>query len=175
VFENDGLVELDAAQTLAAAEANEHALITAETRRLHIAAHWADLHPGGAVAGSRLPGNEHPVRLGGSAPRRSGISLPPNSAVSYASPTGQPADSSATPFAPSLGAVSWGRLQTLLEAAIIQADPVGADQQAAAAAQDRFVRLGRSSEHGLKLIIARAAAGDAIWFKSQRGSDRPAR
>jgi hypothetical protein len=172
VFENDGLVELDAAQTLAAAEANEHALITAETRRLHIAAHWADLHPGDAVAGSRLPGNEHPVRLGGSAPRRSGISLPPNSAVSYASPTGQPADSSATPFAPSLGAVSWGRLQTLLEAAIIQADPVGADQQAAAAAQDRFVRLGRSSEHGLKLIIARAAAGDAIWFKSQRGSDR---
>jgi hypothetical protein len=33
VFEND-LVELDGAATLAAAEANEHALITAETRRL---------------------------------------------------------------------------------------------------------------------------------------------
>ena len=45
VFEND-LVELDAAGTLAAAEANEHTLITAETRRLQIAAHWADLHPG---------------------------------------------------------------------------------------------------------------------------------
>jgi hypothetical protein len=28
------------------------------------------------------------------------------------------------------------------------------------------VRLGRNSEHGLKLIIARAAAGDAIWFKA---------
>jgi hypothetical protein len=28
------------------------------------------------------------------------------------------------------------------------------------------VRLGRSSEHGLKLIIARATAGDAIWFKA---------
>jgi hypothetical protein len=64
VFEND-LVELDAAQTLAAAEANEHALITAETRRLHIAAHWADLHPGDAVVQSRLAGTEHPVRLGG--------------------------------------------------------------------------------------------------------------
>jgi hypothetical protein len=64
VFEND-LVEWDAAQTLAAAEANEHALITAETRRLHIAAHWADLHPGDAVAQSRLPGTEHPVLLGG--------------------------------------------------------------------------------------------------------------
>ena len=69
-------------------------------------------------------------------------------------------------LAPSLGAVSWGRLQTLLEAKIIAADPVGAEQQAAAAAQERFVRLGRSSEHGLKLIIARATAGDAIWFKA---------
>ena len=64
MFEND-LVELDAAGTLAAAEANEHTLITAETRRLHIAAHWADLHPGEAVPQSRLPGTEHPVRLGG--------------------------------------------------------------------------------------------------------------
>ena len=64
VFEND-LVELDGAATLAAAEANEHALITAETRRVCIAAHWADLHPGDAIAQSRLPGIEHPVRLGG--------------------------------------------------------------------------------------------------------------
>jgi hypothetical protein len=64
VFENE-LAELDAAATLTAAEANEHALILAETRRLHIAAHWADLHPGDAIAKSRIPGAEHPVRLGG--------------------------------------------------------------------------------------------------------------
>ena len=69
-------------------------------------------------------------------------------------------------LAPSLGAMSWGRLQTLLEAKIIEADPVGAEQQATAAASERFVRLGRNSEHGLKLIIARATAGDAIWFKA---------
>ncbi len=64
VFEND-LVDLNAAETLAAAEANEHTLITAETRRLHIAAHWADLHPGDAVAESRLPGSERAAQLGG--------------------------------------------------------------------------------------------------------------
>jgi hypothetical protein len=69
-------------------------------------------------------------------------------------------------LAPSLGAVSWGRLETLLQAKIIEADPVGAEQRAALAAQERFVRLGRASEHGLKLIIARATAGDAIWFKA---------
>jgi hypothetical protein len=69
-------------------------------------------------------------------------------------------------LAPSLGSVSWGRLQNLLEAAIIQADPDGAEHSAAMAARERFVRLGRASEHGLKLIVARAAAGDAIWFKA---------
>jgi hypothetical protein len=63
VFENE-LVELDAsAATLTAAEANEHALILAETRRLHIAAHWADLHAGDAIAQSRIPGTEHPDDL----------------------------------------------------------------------------------------------------------------
>jgi Domain of unknown function (DUF222) len=64
VFEND-LVEMDAAATQAAAEANEHTLITAETRRLQIAAHWADLHPGDALPPPRLPGTQHPIRLGG--------------------------------------------------------------------------------------------------------------
>jgi Domain of unknown function (DUF222) len=212
VFENgDDLADLDAAGTLAAAEANEHTLTTAETRKLQIAAHWADLHTGDIVAGSRLPGTEHPVRLGGdgtptvgdfapaelgcvlcisdgSASRLIGDALdlrhrlrltwaaalagevPAYQARRIAAATRHLSAEQAgwvdAQLAPSLGAVSWGRLQTLLEATIIQADPVGAEQQAAAAAQERFVRLGRSSEHGLKLIIARATAGDAIWFKA---------
>jgi hypothetical protein len=55
-------------------------------------------------------------------------------------------------------------MELLLEAAILAADPDGAQQAAAAAVQERFVRLGRTSQHGLKLIIARAAAGDAMCF-----------
>ena len=58
-----------------------------------------------------------------------------------------------------------GSAATLLDANIIAADPVGAEQQAAAAAQERS-SVGRDGEHGLKLIIARATAGDAIWFKA---------
>jgi Domain of unknown function (DUF222) len=211
VFDNDDLVELDAAGTLAAAEANEHTLITAETRRLQIAAHWADLHAGDAVPESRLPGTERPVRLGGDgtptvadfAPAELGcvLRMSDGSAcrligdaldlrhrlrlIWAAALTGQvpayqarhiaaatrhlTAEQAAyvdAQLAPSLGAVSWGRLQTLLDAAIYQVDPVGAEQRAAAAAQERFVRLGRNSGHGLKLIIARATAGDAIWFKA---------
>jgi hypothetical protein len=210
VFEND-LVELDANGTLAAAEANEHNLITAETRRLHIAAHWADLHPGDAVAQSRLPGTERPAQLGGDgtptigdfAPAELGCVLrmsdgaasrliadaldlrhrlpsiwaaaqagqvPAYQARRIASATRHlTAEQAATVdqrVAPSLGAVSWGRLERVLEAAIIAADPDAAERAAAAAAQERFVRLGRASEHGLKLIIARATAGDAIWFKA---------
>jgi hypothetical protein len=210
VFEND-LVELDASTTLAAAEANEHTLIIAETRRLQIAAHWADLHAGDAVAESRLPGVERPVRLGGDgtptvgdfAPAELGCVLrisdgaadrligdaldlrhrlaqiwaavlagrvPAYQARRIAAATRHLSVEQAgwvdAQLAPSLGAVSWGRLETLLEAKIIEADPVGAEQRAALAAQDRFVRLGRASQHGLKLIIARATAGDAIWFKA---------
>jgi hypothetical protein len=67
-------------------------------------------------------------------------------------------------IAPSLVAVSWNHCKPCWRRR--EADPDGAEQQAAAAAQERFVRLGRGSEHGLKLIIARAAAGDAIWFKA---------
>ena len=210
MFEND-LVEWDASATLAAAEANEHTLIIAETRRLQIAAHWADLHPGDAVAESRLPGAEHPVRLGGDgtptvgdfAPAELGCVLrisdgaadrligdaldlrhrlpeiwaaalvgrvPAYQARRIAAATRHLSVEQAgwvdAQLAPSLGAVSWGRLETLLQAKIIEADPVGAEQRAALAAQERFVRLGRASEHGLKLIIARATAGDAIWFKA---------
>ena len=64
MFDND-LAGLDAAGTLAAAEANEHTLITAETRRLQIAAHWADLHPGDAITESRLPGSERAIQVDG--------------------------------------------------------------------------------------------------------------
>src|SRR5215211_3736055 len=210
VFDNE-LVDLDATATLAAAEANEHTLITAETRRLQIAAHWADLHPGEAVTESRLPGTEHPIRLGGDgtptvgdfAPAELGCALRMSDGsaarligdaldlqhrlplIWAAAQAGQvPAYQARTiakatrhltveqaafvdqRIAPALGALPWGRVQTLLEAAIVEADPDGAEQHAAAAARERFVRLGRKSEHGLKLIIARATAGDAIWFKA---------
>ena len=210
VFEND-LMELNSAATLAAAESNGRTLITAETRRLEIAAHWADLHPGDAVVESRLPGSEHPVRLGGdgtptvagfapaelgcvlrmsdgSASRLIGDSLdlrhrlrqtwtatqaghvPAYQARRIAHATRHLTAEQAAlvdqRIAGSLGAVSWGRMELLLEAAILAADPDGAQQAAAAAAQERFVRLGRTSEHGLKLIIARATAGDAMCFKA---------
>jgi Domain of unknown function (DUF222) len=210
MFDND-LAELTATDTLAAVEANEHVLITAETRRLELAAHWADLHAGAAVTESRVPGTERPVRLGGEGtPTLGNFSpselacvlrmsegsacrviadaldlrhrlrliwaaaqagqVPAHQARYLATATRQLSAAQAAlvdeRIAAVLGTVSFGRLQTLLEAAIMEADPEGAAQRAAAAAQERFVRLGRRSEHGLKLIIARATAGDALCFKA---------
>ncbi len=66
--------------------------------------------------------------------------------------------------APFLGEVPWGRMQTLVETAVIEADPEAAEQRRLAAELARFVRTGRSSEYGTKTIYARARAGDAIFF-----------
>ncbi|MBA3528601.1 MAG: hypothetical protein H0T91_04705 [Propionibacteriaceae bacterium] len=63
-----------------------------------------------------------------------------------------------------VSALPWARLENLLHAKIIEADPAGAQARARAAEAERFVRGGRSTRHGLKLLVAQAAAGDVIWF-----------
>jgi hypothetical protein len=58
----------------------------------------------------------------------------------------------------------WGRFETLLAAKIIEADPRAAEEQAKIWEAERFVRAGRTGQSGLKLLIAKANAGDVIWF-----------
>ncbi len=70
-------------------------------------------------------------------------------------------DAVTTPY---LGSLPWGRFESLLEARIVEADPAAAEERARAAALDRFVRTGQSSEFGLKTLVARAAAGDVVFF-----------
>lgn len=66
--------------------------------------------------------------------------------------------------APSIIGLPWGRFETLLTAKIIEADPRTAEEQAKIWEAERFVRSGRTNQSGLKLLIARANAGDVIWF-----------
>ncbi|MFP5283819.1 MAG: hypothetical protein ACLGIF_10265, partial [Actinomycetes bacterium] len=66
-------------------------------------------------------------------------------------------------------ALPWARFGTLLEAKIVEVDPAGAEARARLADAERFVRAGRTSEAGLKLLVARAAAGDVIWFLAMVG------
>jgi hypothetical protein len=70
-------------------------------------------------------------------------------------------DAATTPY---LGSLPWLRFRALVEAKIIEADPAAAEERARAAAMSRFVRTGQSNEYGLKTIIARAEAGDVIFF-----------
>ena len=66
--------------------------------------------------------------------------------------------------APSIVGLPWGRFEALLTAKIIEADPKAAEEQAKIWEAERFVRAGRTSQSGLKLLIAKANAGDVIWF-----------
>ncbi|MDX6300691.1 MAG: hypothetical protein QOF53_1905, partial [Nocardioidaceae bacterium] len=65
---------------------------------------------------------------------------------------------------PYLGTVPWARMLSLVEAAVIAADPEAAEQRRIAAEMACFVRTGRSTEYGTATIFARARAGDAIFF-----------
>lgn len=63
----------------------------------------------------------------------------------------------------SIALLPWNRFETLLQAGIIEADPAAAETRAKIFEAERFVRAG-SQRGGLKLLVARANAGDVIWF-----------
>ena len=62
-----------------------------------------------------------------------------------------------------VGMMPWPRFATILSATVLEADPALAAERAerARTAQDVF---SFDSEDGLKTVVAKAAAGDAIWF-----------
>src|SRR3954468_15701353 len=70
-------------------------------------------------------------------------------------------DEATTPY---LDTLAWATFTRLVEARIIEADPAAAEARRVAAALERFVSTGRSSEFGLTTLIARANAGEVIYF-----------
>src|SRR4051794_20550535 len=70
-------------------------------------------------------------------------------------------DEATTPYVDTL---AWAAFTRLVEARIIEADPAAAEARRVAAALERFVTTGRSSEVGLKTLIAPANAGEVIYF-----------
>ncbi len=61
-------------------------------------------------------------------------------------------------------ALPWTQFLDLVEAKIIEVDPEAAEARRKAAALDQFVHTGQCNEFGLKTVIAKARAGDAIFF-----------
>ena len=66
--------------------------------------------------------------------------------------------------APAIAGLPWARFENLLTGKIIEADPYAAEQQAKIWEAERFVQAGRTNQHGLKLLIAKANAGNVILF-----------
>jgi len=67
-------------------------------------------------------------------------------------------------LAPVLATLPAGRLLSLAEAKVIEADPEAHAERVAAELRRRFVGISRADEHGLRTIYARLDAGDAAWF-----------
>lgn len=67
-------------------------------------------------------------------------------------------------LAPHIATLPWSRVETMLEGQIIAADPDAAQRRQELADAERFVRVGRKNEHGLRILIARANSGDVIYF-----------
>ena len=65
--------------------------------------------------------------------------------------------------AAAIGSQAPGRVLTIVEAKIIEADTAAHEARVAQARQRRFVSLGRIDEHGLRHVIARVTAGDAAY------------
>lgn len=63
-----------------------------------------------------------------------------------------------------IGTVPYGRFTRILQAKIIEADPEAAEQRQRLWEAERFVRAGGSSEGGLRTLVARATAGEVVWF-----------
>ncbi len=60
--------------------------------------------------------------------------------------------------------LSWGRLEHMIAAAVIAADPAAAEQRARQAERSQGVWVSQSSDSGIKDIFIRTEAPNAIWF-----------
>jgi hypothetical protein len=65
-----------------------------------------------------------------------------------------------------LGRESGGRVLEVAEGAIVAADPAGHEERVEAERRRRYVSSGRTDEFGLRTVIARVEAGDALWVEA---------
>lgn len=61
---------------------------------------------------------------------------------------------------------SAGRVLDVAEAKIIEADPALHQERVEAERRKRYVSSGRTDEFGLRMVIARIEAGDAVWVEA---------
>ena len=65
-----------------------------------------------------------------------------------------------------IGGESGGRVLAVAEAKIIEADPALHQERVEAERRRRYVSSSRTDEFGLRTVIARVEAGDAVWVEA---------
>ena len=65
-----------------------------------------------------------------------------------------------------IGRESAGRVLAVAEAKVIEADPALHDERVEAERRRRYVSSSRTDEYGLRTVIARVEAGDAVWVEA---------
>jgi len=65
-----------------------------------------------------------------------------------------------------IGTESGGRVLAIAEAKIIEADPALHEERVEAERRRRYVSSTRTDEYGLRTVIARVEAGDAVWVEA---------
>ena len=65
-----------------------------------------------------------------------------------------------------IGREAAGRVLAVAEAKIIEADPALHDERVEAERRRRYVSSSRTDEFGLRTVIARVEAGDAVWVEA---------
>ena len=65
-----------------------------------------------------------------------------------------------------IGRESAGRVLAVAEAKVIEADPALHDERLEAERRRRYVSSSRTDEYGLRTVIARVEAGDAVWVEA---------
>jgi hypothetical protein len=66
--------------------------------------------------------------------------------------------------AEAIGGEAPGRVLAICEAKVVEADPVAHASKVEAQRRRRYVALSRTDEFGLRRVIARVNAGDAVWI-----------
>jgi len=66
--------------------------------------------------------------------------------------------------APVLGRVPWSQFADILDARVIAADPASAEARRVEAAKEAYVGTARSTENGMKTVLAKVESKDAIAF-----------
>jgi hypothetical protein len=64
------------------------------------------------------------------------------------------------------GRVSWARFCDIVDGKVAAADPEAAAAAERRAAEDQFVRVGQSNEHGIKTLYIRALGRDVVFFEA---------